>query len=213
MAQSVRQHLLLYSQYNKWAHAQIGTFCMRYFKDKPDFYTKNINLPFQSIRNTLAHLWMAEQIWYARMINATHRNLFIPHKAPRTINMNEIVTYWADKPENEGKFELFFDGVDNELLFNALSKSADNWIELVMLMESDEELCQECRYFDTKGKQYIENKNLIVQHVINHSTHHRGQISAAVTILCENVKPIQLDYAVWLRLQQKQNMTNSSTLQ
>eukprot|EP01083_Nonionella_stella_P106862 308808_1 len=198
-SQVLKQHLLVSAKYNKWAHAQIGSFCTHHFQNNPEFYTRNVSIPFGSIRNTLAHLWLSEQIWYCRMIGGTHRNLKLSHTVPRSMDMQEFATYWTENHPNEGQWERFFDGIDNELLFQALSKSADNWIELVQVQTNDEELCQEFTYFDTSNKKCVYHQNVIVMHVINHSTHHRGQISAAVTQLLPDVQPILLDLPAWLK--------------
>ena len=117
--------------------------------------------------------------------------------------MLEFGTFWTDRHENEGRFDSFFDGISDELLFVALSKSADNWIEFVKVQSNDDELCQEFTYFDSNNKKSSSTNNVAVAHVINHSTHHRGQISAAVTALCPKATPIQLDFMYWHKLQEQ----------
>ena len=155
---------------------------------------------------------MSEQLWYLRMIGGTHRDLQLPYTPTRTIDLMEFSTFWIDGHENEGKFEIFFNKIDNELIFEALSKSSDNWIELIQIHD-DNELLQQFKYSDTKGKRYYGYTNIIISHVINHSTHHRGQISGVITNLSKDFKPIQLDLAYWDRLNEQNTKQTTNTLQ
>lgn len=197
----LKKQLLRNVYYNKWAHNQIAIFCQTNFKNNPEFYTKNMNLPFSSIRNTLCHLWFAEQIWFSRICGSTHRDLVLPKKMPRTIDMFEFATYWNDQHQNGGNFEKFFDKIDNDLIFIALSKSSDNWIELVEVQNDDNELIQEFKYFDTSNNRQISIKSDVINHIVNHSTHHRGQISGIVRqLISKDIKPIELDFTFWLKL-------------
>ena len=207
---ALKKQLFNLVYYNKWAHAQIGAFCVKNFKNNPEVYTENMNLPFRSIRNTLCHLWFAEQLWYCRMIGGTHRNLEVARTIPRTIDLSEFATYWMDKHENEGNFESFFEEIDNETVFQALSKSGDSLIKLVEVFDEDE-LVGDFKYFDTANKKCVSQRNMVISHVVNHSTHHRGQISTAVLNLCKDQKPINLDLIYWLRTNEQTK--RMSTLQ
>merc|ERR1739840_61024 len=100
-----------------------------------------------------------------------------------------------------GRFDLFFEGISDELLFVALSKSADNWIEFVTVHSDDDELGQEFKYFECDNKRSSSTNNVTVNHVMNHSTYHRGQIAATVLSLCPNASHIDLDFMHWHALQ------------
>lgn len=206
MAQALKQHLLLTANYNKWAHGQISTFCRHQFAKYPELYTKSTDLSLGTVRNMLCHLWMAEQLWFCRIIGGTHRDLKLPHTIPRTIDMHEFATFWTRKHEKEGKFDSFFEGISDELLSVALSKSADNWIEFVTVQSDDDELCQEVTYFDCDNKRSSITNNIAVNQVMNHSSYHRGQISAAVALMCPKAPKMNLDFIDWHNLQRQPQM-------
>ena len=189
------------SRYNKWAYKQVQTYCETNLANNPELYTTNTNIPFKTIRNTLCHLWLSEQLWLLRMINGTHRNLLIPHAPPRTINIMDFPQYWQTGNENEGNYEKFFEGLEIDTIFRALETSAKDWQRFVHTHDTDDELNETFSYSSTKGEKYINIKSDIIGHVINHSTHHRGQISGALTQLCTNVEPVSLDLPYMLRME------------
>ena len=208
MTNPLHRHLKLMTRYNKWAYKQIETYCVTNFTNNPEFYTTNTNIPFKTIRNTLCHLWLSEQLWLVRMIGGTHRDLLIPHSLPRTINIRDFSQYWQANTENEGNFEQFFDGLEMDNIFFALQSSAKDWERLVHTHHSDEHLTQSFEYSDTKGKKYSNIKSDIIGHVVNHSSHHRGQISGAFTQLCTNVDPVCLYLPYMLRAEAMKNEYN-----
>eukprot|EP00485_Elphidium_margaritaceum_P020160 CAMPEP_0202725490 /NCGR_PEP_ID=MMETSP1385-20130828/182513_1 /ASSEMBLY_ACC=CAM_ASM_000861 /TAXON_ID=933848 /ORGANISM="Elphidium margaritaceum" /LENGTH=65 /DNA_ID=CAMNT_0049391591 /DNA_START=123 /DNA_END=316 /DNA_ORIENTATION=+ len=65
------------------------------------------------------------------------------------MDMLTFATYWNAKHENAGNWQRFFEGVEDKLICTALSKSADNWIELVSVQNDDNELSEEFKYVDT----------------------------------------------------------------
>lgn len=107
---------------------------------------------FDSIHGSLNHLLLADRIWYGRFI---------------------------DKP-----FELT--GLDQELeeertrLRDAIFDQCDTWEQYIAgLTESD--LASELKYRNTKGRTLEMPMVYLLGHVFNHATHHRGQVSTALT--------------------------------
>lgn len=68
-----------------------------------------------------------------------------------------------------------------------------NWLESL----NDEVFNQVISYSNTKGKYFQNSIRDIVAHVINHSTHHRAQISARLRE--NNIPPPPTDYIFYLR--------------
>ena len=129
------------------------------------------------------------------MIGATHRDLVIPNLSLRRINIEDFSQYW----ENEGNFEKFFDGLQMENVFFALQSSATDWQQFIQTHDTDSRLQESFQYTSKKGTKYSNIKCDIIGHAINHSTHHRGQISCAFTQLCPNIEPVCLDLPYTLR--------------
>ena len=200
-------------EYNIWANKEIESYCLSNFGNNIELYTKDVKIPFNNIRNTLCHMWFAEQLWFTRMINATHRTLKIPYNTPRTITNKEFISYWKTGDPLEGRFDKFFDGIEIKHVFYALYNSNMNWSECVNIY-NDHELMAEFEYYDTKGRKYTSIRSDIITHIVNHGTHHRGQISGSFTQLLNDCKPINLDMPYWQRNKDIQTeITTNNTLQ
>lgn len=115
-------------------------------------YRRECGLFFKSIHGTLNHILLADKIWYGRCINQ-----------PITVS-----------------------GLDEELYShrNQLQKEINHqsvkWNELLKQIDADK-LEKIIEYRTTEGSDKSLPFANIISHVINHGTHHRGQISAALT--------------------------------
>lgn len=69
---------------------------------------------------------------------------------------------------------------DRQLLLQTLQKKSYHWIEFLQQLDPAL-LGQQLHYINTTGQALSLPYAAILQHVFNHSTHHRGQISAALT--------------------------------
>ena len=116
------------------------------------------------------------------------------------IDNNQLFTYWTTGHVNEGKFDSFFDSLNIDEIFDLLKQSSDKWIDIVDTFKNDKGAFDEFSYKHRSGRIYTQRRSSVISHVINHATHHRGQISAAATIVCPDAKPIQLDLAYYERL-------------
>ena len=85
-------------------------------------------------------------------------------------------------------------------VFDSLQISSNRWIDFINSFECDEELNTDFYFhysFDKELFKRKRNRVFILQHILNHGTHHRGQISGALTQLCQDAKPIELDMGIW----------------
>ena len=101
---------------------------------------------FTTIRKTVYHMWGAEDIWKRRL---TH----------------ESTDTWA--PKN-------FKGSFSEALKNWQDTS--QWYIDFTQSAGDELLLSNLTYKNMAGDEYTNTVRDIVQHVMNHSTYHRGQL-------------------------------------
>lgn len=107
---------------------------------------------FGSIHGTLNHIMVGDRIWLAR---------FGGEEVPST-NLDAVL--YEDFDELRGarvsedeRIEAFAFGLDEELLGGKI------------------------RYTNNEGKIYVDPVDLLVAHLFNHQTHHRGQIHDMLT--------------------------------
>ena len=78
-----------------------------------------------------------------------------------------------------------------------VDESNDRWIKYLNNYKVDS--LEEVIHYQNSKKQSFENRLVeIVTHVINHSTHHRAQVSRKLRQL--NIEPPPLDYIIFKRL-------------
>jgi uncharacterized damage-inducible protein DinB len=136
-----------------------------------DQYARNMNSSHGGVRGTLVHYYGAEWIWLERWKGSS----------PTTsIKEEDIATFPAIRNK-----------------WSALRRE----IEEFLLSLTDEKLQSSLAYKDLKGNQYTQPLWQQMQHLINHSTYHRGQV---VTMLRQlGVKPVATDLIAYYRLQSK----------
>jgi uncharacterized damage-inducible protein DinB len=123
----------------------------------PEDYTKGLGSSFGSIRDTVVHIYLAEWLWHARW---------------RGISPSEPVpaSHFPDVPS-----------------------LAHAWLELEARVRSmvaemrDEDLARVIEYRTLDGEAVSSVFWHMVQHVVNHATYHRGQVTTLLRQL--NVRP------------------------
>lgn len=81
-----------------------------------------------------------------------------------------------------------------EVLEPRLNASAHRWLELV---EQTDDFEVQVDYRNQTGKAFKNSLGDIMIHVVNHGTHHRGQI--ATLLRQEGFEPVPVDYIVYSR--------------
>ena len=102
---------------------------------------------FGSIHGTLTHIMVGDRIWLAR---------FGGEKVSST-NLDAILYEDFDELRRGRIFE-------------------DERIETFAFGLDEEFLCGKIRYTNNEGEIYVDPVNLLVAHLFNHQTHHRGHI-------------------------------------
>jgi uncharacterized damage-inducible protein DinB len=115
-----------------------------------------------SIHATLVHCLSAESIWYARCEGASPDSLFDPQDFSDCFAVRE---YWRPV--------------------------TDNWASYVQAL-SDEQCARLIEYRNTRGNGFSLQLVDILQHVMNHATEHRSQLTPILYHLELPTKP--LDY-------------------
>ena len=128
-----------------------------------DDYRRDVGLFFKSVHGTLNHLLVAELIWLPR---------FAEGVSPRRALNEEVET-------------------DRARLRTRLLEAPAKWHPVIDALD-DERLRGRLDYTTTKGLPASLPFAATLGHVFNHGTHHRGQISAAITALGQPCPEIDL---------------------
>ncbi len=137
-----------------------------------DDYRRDMGLFFKSIHGTLNHLLVGEHLlWFVRFDVGRSPSLALDAEA---------------EP-------------DRQQLAKRLRKGATRWEPLVAAWPA-ERWDQDLSYTTTKGEAVSLPFAATLAHVFNHGTHHRGQITAALTALGHD-GPV-LDLVYFLRAEQ-----------
>jgi uncharacterized damage-inducible protein DinB len=113
----------------------------------PEQYTKDLANSFGSVRDTAVHTYFAEWNWYLRWTGTSPTRPLDPEQFPDVATLRRV---WR---EQEAKIRLF------------LSSLGDSHLD---------------RVFEYKTLNGQENRSVfwhMLQHVVNHATYHRGQIT------------------------------------
>jgi uncharacterized damage-inducible protein DinB len=115
----------------------------------PEQYTRELGGSFGSIRNTLVHMLSAECIWLSRWKGEAPPGMFSPDKFPDVASLRDA---WNDQ---ESRMRSFFEPLD------------EGGIQ------------QTIRYKSIlfAGQEVVSPLWQMLQHVVNHATYHRGQIT------------------------------------
>ena len=128
-------------------------------------FTKEIGGSFASLRGTLAHMYGAEWIWLERWRGNSPRSLPFPLDFP---DVETIRTRWLDVEREQTEF---LDAIDPERLGEVIS------------------------YVNLKGDTFAYPLRRMLQHVVNHSTYHRGQITTLLRQL--GATPLSTDLRLY----------------
>jgi uncharacterized damage-inducible protein DinB len=113
----------------------------------PEQFTKDLGSSFKSVRDTLAHTYSAEWAWYQRW-QGTSPTAMLQYE--QFADVQSLRAAWHD---HEAKMRAFVNGLDDT--------SAGRVYEFKML----------------SGQQASGILWQMVQHVVNHATYHRGQVT------------------------------------
>lgn len=132
---------------------------------KQDFFKDN-GLFFKNIFGTLNHLLVAEHyLWFPRFSTGTSPQLAL----------NTIIEH------------------DHIKLLDKLEHKAHNWLTFLSHL-SDEKLKGNLHYTSSQGIDYCVPYSDVLHHVFMHGTHHRGQITVALTNMGYECPELDLVY-------------------
>lgn len=115
----------------------------------PEQFTKDLGSSFPSVRDTLAHIYGAEWIWLERWNGRTPTG-----GLPAAADFPDLASLRARWVEHERELNAFVSALTNDKLNAEL----------------------ETRTLD--GTRYAQPLWQMMQHVVNHGSYHRGQVTA-----------------------------------
>ena len=133
----------------------------------PEELTHDFGTADKTILGTLAHLYAAEKSWLARMQEGTAAI------QNRTTADNQLETLLQKWTETQNNWKI--------------------WVSQLPPEAPD----QAMEYLDLQGRPWAQPLWQILLHVVNHSTHHRGQISGFIRALGKTPPP--LDFIAFVR--------------
>ena len=143
---------------------------------KQDNYNifSDYGLYFRSIKGTLNHILFADCLWLMRLSNLDKINITNPKLA---IDYKDISKYWTDD-FTEVIFESHFKNIDFLISHKQRQKEIDKLIYEYLMQKTAEDFENKVTYLDTQGIPREKILSDCVFHLVNHSTHHIGQITS-----------------------------------
>jgi uncharacterized damage-inducible protein DinB len=135
-------------------------------------YRQPCGLFFRSIHGTLNHLLLTDsEIWYPRFSGGYLASLAL-----------------------DAELES-----DRAVLASRLITAASQWSRYVDSL-SETALAGDLHYTMTTGQRRALPMSAALLHVFNHATHHRGQITAAISMLGFEYQPLDLPFLIFSEL-------------
>ena len=128
----------------------------------PEQFSRDLQSSHRSVRDTLAHILAAEWIWLERWKGVSPNALLSPSEFP---TVESLETRWAVV---EGDYTEFLSGVTDGSLATVIA------------------------YTNTRGEEWAYPLGRMLQHVMNHSSYHRGQVTTMLRQLGAQVNPVDL---------------------
>lgn len=129
-------------------------------------FTTEIASSYRSIRDTLTHILSAEWAWLTRCLGTSPKQMLDPEEFPDLLSVRKK---WA---EVDRDMEEFIDDLSEDLLEKVIA------------------------YTNFQGQRWKYPLSQILQHVVNHSSYHRGQVITLLRAL--GAKPVMTDYLVYI---------------
>lgn len=130
-------------------------------------YRQEVKCSHGSLHGTLTHLVAAEKIWLSRLVGKPETTLLQPNNVESRAAMKNL---WESVARQMAKF---------------------------LSTLSDKKLKESFTITTTEGKKYTHTYQQVLQHVVNHSTYHRGQITTLLRL--DGAQPTSTDLILFYR--------------
>jgi len=130
-------------------------------------YLRDMKSSYASLGATMVHLVGAEKIWLSRLVGKPEASLIGLRDAP---TLQSLKSVWEDVAARMARF---------------LAKLDDGGLQ------------KQVAYTTTEGTRFSNSNGQILQHIVNHSSYHRGQIAAMMRQA--GAEPANTDLIVFFR--------------
>ena len=137
----------------------------------PDQWTRRLGSSFGSVRDTVVHIYSAEWVWYSRWTGVSPTTPIAPDRFPSLDALNPA---WHE-----------------------LESQIRGFVERL----ADEEASREIDYVLMNGTPGRSSFQQMVQHVVNHGSYHRGQVTTLLRQLGA-APPASTDFITFFRERQ-----------
>ncbi|MFI5251569.1 MAG: DinB family protein [Bacteroidota bacterium] len=169
-------------EYNAWANKRTFEIVEQVPTDQ---YMQDMKTSHGSIHGTLLHLVGAEKIWLDRWKQISNPTMLQAKDIPSLAELRKI---WDAVQQEREKFLASFTDDTVKTSMSETTRTA------VYQFKSPNEAIQ---LSTTKGDTYTHTFAQMMQHLVNHSTYHRGQITSLLRQI--GVKPIGTDLITYFR--------------
>ena len=132
----------------------------------PDQLTRDLSTSHRSLHETLTHILAAEWVWLKRCHGVSPKALLDPKQFP---GMGALREKWAEVEQEQAAFVAAL---------------------------GDESLDRVVRYTNFRGEEWAYSLRHVFQHVVNHSTYHRGQVIAMLRQL--GAEAVMTDFLAYI---------------
>jgi uncharacterized damage-inducible protein DinB len=159
---NARDHFLMLARYHVWATEELLDRHVATLSD--DEYRRDVGLFFKSVHGTLNHLLLTDRhLWFERFVRGASPSRKL------------------DEQVHTGRAQLAA----------ALRAATQEWIPAIESWD-DARFDGGLTYTSTAGVTRTVPFAAALSHAFNHGTHHRGQITAAITMLGHECPEIDL---------------------
>lgn len=130
-------------------------------------YKRDLKASFGSLHGTMIHLVAAEKIWLSRLAGKPESALMTGRESP---SLESLKSVWEEVAARTARFLSRLD---------------------------DEGLGKNLEYVTTEGKKFTNGVQQILEHIVNHSSYHRGQIAAMMRQV--GAEPVNTDMITFYR--------------
>lgn len=172
----MQAHLVRMMQYHRWASGR-AVKAVRSMGDAQTQY--HAGLPFFNAVTTLYHIALADVVWMSRIRDwdkVPEAAKVGSHRTGPLRSIEDVNALWQAPLPQVAWPEA---SPDLGTVHQAQVSLCDAWDALLADM-SDDDLQQPFTYHNTRGEEKSLELGAALAHVVNHGTHHRGQLSPAV---------------------------------
>ena len=154
-------------EYNDWANDILIDMLDAAFGEDTDLRTGEVSM-MNEIQETAVHILGALNVWRLRWLGTSLTKMLEPAPYPTPRSLR--VAFLTDRAE----FWRFFNS-----------------------LEADERLSRVYIYTNTRGESFEQPLAAMMQHVVNHASYHRGQITARLMALGHDDVIQSTDFSTW----------------